>query len=216
MSEGRTHVPGSTHARAGGAGRDSVLSLRGVGLVALAVVVGALVLPAATRKPLLPAQTTAQARSSPVASSVPAGSSAASSPSTGSSSSAPATSRPPASSSSTAPSGPAPATVHVLVANGSNVNGLAASVSKALAAKGYRLATPVSALTTVPSTVLYPLDATGQAAAGALAAVLGVPASAVLSPQSGPPPVSSTTGIDVVVVAGPDAAARFPASSSAG
>jgi hypothetical protein len=104
----------------------------------------------------------------------------------------------------------------VLVANGSNVNGLAASVSAALRSKGYAVAAPVSALTTVPSTVLYPLDATGQAAVGALQSLLGVGASAVLSAQNGPPPVSDDSGIDVVVVAGPDAASRFPPGSAGG
>jgi hypothetical protein len=116
-----------------------------------------------------------------------------------------------ASSGSTATTGgPAPASVHLLVANGSNQNGLAAQVGSYLQAKGYGVLTPVTALTTVPSTLVYPLDPTGQAALGEVLAALGLGQGAVRTAADGPPPVQSATGADLVVVCGPGLA--LPAS----
>jgi hypothetical protein len=223
--------PASDHRSPGADPPDPVLPGKGVVLVVVAFVLGALVLPAATRPPARRAATveatltpSGSAGSTSSASATPSSNGPGSSGGTASSSgAASSTGRAPTSSGSTSsasstapPAGPAPSSVHVLVANATTVNGLAASVAAGLSAKGYAVLTPVVALTTVPSTLLYPLDATGQAALAGLEQVLGVGASAVVTSQGGPPPVSSATGADVVVVAGPDEASRFPPGSSGG
>lgn len=102
------------------------------------------------------------------------------------------------------------------MANGSTVNGLGASVSSGLSGKGYVMLAPVVALTTVPSTEIWTLTPTGNAAAAEVLAALGLPASAVVGPQGGPAPVSSASGADLVVVAGPDQASRFPPPAASG
>ena len=76
-----------------------------------------------------------------------------------------------------------------------------------------------SALTTVPTTLVYPVDATGTSAVPEVLAALGLSQSAVRTAADGPPPVSSTSGVDVVVVAGPNLAGAVssgPATSSSG
>ena len=100
----------------------------------------------------------------------------------------------------------------VLVANGTNTAGLAGAVTNELHAKGYATLVAENALTVVPSALVYPVDATGTQAVPELLAALGLPSSAVRTAQDGPPPVSSTSGVDVVVVAGPNLAGT--ASSS--
>lgn len=185
---------------------EPVISLRGVLLVGSAVLLGALLLPAATRTSVRSAASTSgrPAVAAPRTSTEGTGST----PTPAGGSGGPGT--------STAPAGPTPSSVHVLVANGSTVNGLAASVSSGLTAKGYVLLPPVVALTTLPSTEVWTLTPTGNAAAAEVLAALGLPASAVVGPQGGPPPVSSGSGADLVVVAGPDVASRFPPPSSGG
>jgi hypothetical protein len=106
-------------------------------------------------------------------------------------------------SASALPPGPAPASVHLLVANGSNQNGLAAQVATDLAQRGFAVLTPVTALTTVPATLVYPMDSTGQAALDEVLAALGLGPGAVRTAADGPPPVQSATGADLVIVAGP-------------
>jgi hypothetical protein len=190
--------------------REPVVSRRGLLLVGAAVLLGVFILPAATRAPLRP--TSATSAPPPAASAGTTTAGAGSTPSAGSSSSGV-----PSSSTTTAPAGPAPSSVHVLVANGSTVNGLGALVSRGLAAKGYAMLPPVVALTTLSSTEVWTLTPTGNAAVAEVLAALGIPASAVVGPQGGPAPVSAGSGADLVVVAGPDVASRFPPpSSSAG
>jgi LytR cell envelope-related transcriptional attenuator len=136
--------------------------------------------------------------------------SAASSSSTTTTTTAPTT---PSTTTTTAPSGVQPSkTVNVLVANASQTNGIAAYYSGKLAAAGWGTLTPVTATTaTATSSVYY---ATGQQqSAQAVAVSLGVPTSAV-QPLGSTVPVASTTGADVVVVAGNDLAAKVPASST--
>lgn len=211
----------------GPAGHDGepVVSLRGLLLVGAAVLLGALILPAATRAPLRPTAATTSAPSPPAASGnqttgasstpAPGASSSGASRSSGASSSGPSRSSGASSSAAaTAPAGPVPSSVHVLVANGSTVNGLGASVSSGLAAKGYAMLPPVVALTTLSSTEVWTLTSAGNAAAAEVLAALGIPASAVVGPQGGPAPVASGSGADLVVVVGPDVASRFPTSSS--
>lgn len=112
----------------------------------------------------------------------------------------------------TAAAGAQPSTsVKVLVANASQTNGIATYYSGKLAAAGWGTLTPVTATTALAtSSVFY---ATGeQRAARAVAAVLGIPSSAV-QPFGPVVPVANTAGADVVVVAGDDLASKVPASS---
>ncbi|MCK4175926.1 LytR C-terminal domain-containing protein [Aciditerrimonas ferrireducens] len=226
MSGGRTGSRRATPARQpavphGAAGDPQaptpLVSLRGLVLLAFGVLLVALLLPSASRGPqgslhgprLTTAfqAITAHRRSTTRRSHAPERRSSGAS----SSSRSGTTSASSASSGSTATTGgPAPASVHLLVANGSNQNGLAAQVGSYLQAKGYGVLTPVTALTTVPSTLVYPLDPTGQAALGEVLAALGLGQGAVRTAADGPPPVQSATGADLVVVCGPGLA--LPAS----
>lgn len=92
--------------------------------------------------------------------------------------------------------------VKVLVANGTNSNGAATAVMKLLAGKGFGTLTPVDALTVVPSSEVYAIGG-DDAAAQEVAAALGLSASAI-QPAATPVPVASDAGATVVVVVGPD------------
>ncbi|MDA8281683.1 MAG: LytR C-terminal domain-containing protein [Actinomycetota bacterium] len=216
--------------------REPLVTARGLALVVVVVALGALLLPSVTRR--LPAGVVSAGASGTVPSAPAAGQSSAGQPAAGASSSAgsssagstaPASSAgsstppspQPASSSSSAPqpassaapSGPAPSSVQVLVANGTNTAGLAGAVTTTLHDKGFGTLVAVNALTTVPASLVYPVDATGTSAVAEVLAALGLPQSAVRTAVDGPPPVTSTSGVDVVVVAGPDLAGQV---SSAG
>lgn len=104
--------------------------------------------------------------------------------------------------------------MQILVANGTNVNGIAAVLSTELHAKGFGTLSPVTALTTVPSSLVYPLDTTGSDALPEVLAALGLTSSDVRTAVDGPPPVSSASGADVVVVIGPGLGARLSSGSS--
>jgi len=104
------------------------------------------------------------------------------------------------------------ASVKVLVANGSSVNGAATSYTTLLAHQGWGTLTAVTADAKVASSVVY--YASGQqAAAAALSAELGLPSSAVqaLSPAV---PVAGTAGAAVVVLIGADIAAKVPSTTT--
>jgi hypothetical protein len=103
--------------------------------------------------------------------------------------------------------------VKVLVANASQTNGIAAYYAGKLASAGWGTLTPVTASTAVSTSSVH--YAAGQEkAARAVAAALGIPASAVqaIGPTA-PVPVPGATGADVVVLAGDDLAAKVPAGS---
>lgn len=102
--------------------------------------------------------------------------------------------------------------VKVLVANGTQEANAAGHFTQQLQQQGWSLSSPVNATATASSTAVY--YAPGQQAAAALiASELGVPASAV-QPLSATVPVPTTTGLDVVVVIGPDLAGQgFPATT---
>ena len=106
---------------------------------------------------------------------------------------------------------PAPATVHVLVANGTNTNGVAGGVTTFLGQKGYGTLTAANALTRVQSTQIYPTGGS-VAAAQEVAATLGLPSTTVQA-VGAPAPVASTSGATVVVIAGPELASRFSSSA---
>lgn len=178
--------------RAGPAGDDPLdifgpLERSGVGrgllLVIGAVIVGALLMPSATRTPL----------KSTAAAAVTSGTSASVTPP----STVPTT---------TVPASAPTSSVKVLVANGTNTNGAAANVASLLSGKGFATLSPVDALTTVSSTQVYAVGG-DAAAAEQVARALGLSASAV-QPSSTPVPVSNSGGADVVVVVGPDLASH--------
>jgi hypothetical protein len=94
----------------------------------------------------------------------------------------------------------APSQVKVLVANGTEVNGLAGRVAATLHTKGYQTLTPTDSVQKPSTTSIY-FEPSYSSDAAALATALGLPATAVQAmPQ--PPPVSDlpkTTNILVLV-----------------
>jgi hypothetical protein len=101
------------------------------------------------------------------------------------------------------------ASVSVVVANGTQTNGLAAHFSNVIGAGGWNMGTPIDATTSqATSTVYY---ASGQqAAAQAIANTIGV--KAAVQPLTTSTPVSGVTGTDVVVVIGQDLASAAAGS----
>lgn len=96
--------------------------------------------------------------------------------------------------------------IKVLVANGTNINGAAGTVSSQLSGKGFVTLSPVDALTTVPKSQVYAVGS-NAAAAREVVSALGLGSSAI-EPSSTPVPVSNTAGAAVVVVVGPDLASH--------
>jgi hypothetical protein len=164
---------------------------RGLLIVAVAVVLGAILLPSATRAPL------AQAGTTPTT--TPPATAAQGSGTT-------STTRP-----ATTTTLPGPATVHVLVANGTTVHGAAGSVTDFLGSKGYSTLSAVNATTPASSSAVYATGGSVPAALG-VADALGLPRTAVVDSTSAP--VSSTAGATVVVVVGTDLAQRFASGST--
>jgi hypothetical protein len=158
---------------------------RGMVIVVVAVIIGILLLPSATRAPL------------PVAAS-----SLASSSST--------TLTPPSSSTGTTTTTsalPSPPEVHVLVANATSVNHVATAVTAFLGTKGFSTLTATNATDKLIATQIYAVGG-ATTAAEEVASALSLPA-ATIQPDTMPVPVVSDAGATVVVVAGPDLAARF-------
>lgn len=94
-----------------------------------------------------------------------------------------------------------PSEVKVLVANGSGVNGAAGGTTDALEALGYVTATPTNA-ERVPNTIVY--YTTGfEAEAQALAAAIGAPPESV-TPMPAVAPVDDLQLANVLVHLGPD------------
>jgi hypothetical protein len=166
--------------------------VRGVVLVVLAIVLGILLLPSATRAPL-------QVVASRSSTTVPTPSSA--------------TTHPSASSTTPTTTAPAASEIHVLVANATNVNGVAGAITSFLGGKGFQTLTAVNALTTLTAWQLYVTSAGSASDAAVVAKALGLSASTIQSASSAAP-VSSTGAASVVVVAGQDLASRFAPSSS--
>lgn len=105
-----------------------------------------------------------------------------------------------------------PSQIKVLVANGTEVDGLAGRISTTLHAKGYVTLTPTDS-TQKPSTTSIYFEPSYSSDAAALATVLGLPTTAVQAmPQ--PPPVSDLPGTtDILVVAGADLAGSTTTTS---
>lgn len=101
-----------------------------------------------------------------------------------------------------------PASVKVLVANGTQQNGAAAHLTQVLQAQGWSMSTPINTASQVSATTVY-FAPTKQPEAALIASELGVSSSAV-QPLTVTAPVAGVTGIDVVVVIGPDLVSRTP------
>jgi hypothetical protein len=168
-------------------GPDRVHAGRGLALVIVAVVVGVLLLPSATRAPLA-----ASAKASTTSTTV-AGKTTT--PGHG------------AHPSSTTTTTVAPASIHVLVANATTVNGVAGAVTTFLTSKGFGTLTATNALIKVTASEIYTVGG-ATADVPSVAAALGLPAASI-EPAAASAPVQSTTGANVVVIVGPDLAARF-------
>lgn len=104
------------------------------------------------------------------------------------------------------------AQVNVLVANGTKVPLGASHLATALASLGYHLATPSDTTQAVTASSVY-FAAGYEQPASAIAGLLGLDPSTVL-PLPAALPVTTTTGINVVVVEGTTLAQRFASSSS--
>jgi hypothetical protein len=92
--------------------------------------------------------------------------------------------------------------VTVVVANATETNGLAGQKSAVLTGQGWAVKPAVDAATTEATSSVY-YAAGQQASAAAIAAELGIKATAVL-PLTTAVPVAGVSGIDVVVVIGSD------------
>jgi hypothetical protein len=101
----------------------------------------------------------------------------------------------------------------VLVANGTQVNGVAGAVTTFLGNKGFATLTAVNATAAVSSTQIFYTAAGSEPEADEVASALSLPASSIQSPTA-VPPVPSTTGASVIVAAGSDLASRFVPSST--
>jgi LytR cell envelope-related transcriptional attenuator len=96
--------------------------------------------------------------------------------------------------------------VKVLVANGTNLTGVAEYFTQKLQQQGWQTLTAVDTTSDVSTSNVY-YAAGQQAAAAEIAESLGLKPSAVL-PLTTSVPVQGTTGVDVVVVIGPDLGAQ--------
>jgi hypothetical protein len=192
---------GSGTGRFGGADRDPSAPrptgvLRGVGVVVVAVVIGALLMPSATRGPLnvTTASQTTQTSSS-------------------SSSSTTTTAARAAGTSTTQATIVAGASlIHVLVANGTTITNLAGGTSTYLRSRGFTTLPALDATTKVTGTLVY-AGSGEHSAATTVANALGL-SSADIQPASAVPPVASAAGATVVVIAGPDLARLAPGATT--
>ncbi len=179
VDDGFEALDGPSHGRAGPV-------WRGVLVVAVAVVLGILLLPSATRPPV--GTSLAASTSTPPTSLVPS-----------------------STTTTTTPPPPAPE-VHVLVANATVINGVAGAVTTFLGTKGYSTLTATNATAKVSSTEVFPVSG-AVGAASEVATALDLPAASIQG-ATVPVPVASYEGATVVVIAGPDLAARFVPSSA--
>jgi hypothetical protein len=104
----------------------------------------------------------------------------------------------------TAPAPRPPGEVIVLVANASGVQGAATAQSESIASGGYQILPAGNAPDAVEATQVLPI-AGFEAEAAALATAIGAPEGAV-QPMPDPPPVDDLAGANVLVLLGPDLA----------
>jgi hypothetical protein len=104
-----------------------------------------------------------------------------------------------------------PSEVKVLPVNGTNTAGVGGRTGDLLRRAGYNVLSPINTPKPVDASTVQFSDG-HQSDALAVAAELALPSSAVI-PLQNPPPVADTRGADVVVIVGPDLAARMGATS---
>jgi hypothetical protein len=105
----------------------------------------------------------------------------------------------------------APRDVKVIVANASSVPKVGATVSDALKPPGYNVLAPANAAAVKDSAVYFVPGYDRDAAA--IAAALQFPATAV-KPVPNPPPLADSKGANVVVIVGADQAPRFATATA--
>ena len=187
--------------RSGGADRDPGSAppsgvLRGVGVVVVAVVIGALLMPSATRAPLNVSTASQTTPTTPPSSSVSSTTVAHGAGTT--------------TTQATIVAGAA--LIHVLVANGTTITNLAGGTSTYLRSRGFSTLPALDATTKVTGTLLY-AGSGDRSAATTVANALGL-SSNNIQPVSAVPPVASAAGANVVVIAGPDLARLAPGSTT--
>jgi hypothetical protein len=187
---------GSTDHGSGGSFEPPDRARAGLGLaiVILAVVIGVLLLPSATRAPLAASASTSATTTVPT---------------TGGSTHGHGHS----STSTTTSTTVLPSTIHVLVANATSTNGVAGAVTSFLASKGFATLTATNALLKVTASEIFTVGG-ATADVHAVAVALNLPATSI-EPAASAAPVTSTTGANVVVIVGPDLVTRFnPATTT--
>ncbi|MHB8669707.1 MAG: LytR C-terminal domain-containing protein [Acidimicrobiales bacterium] len=107
-----------------------------------------------------------------------------------------------------------PSAVKVLVANSSGIAGAAKRVSDSLSPRGYNVLAPTNGTTSDEASTKVEFSAGFDAEARVLAASLGLADSAAI-PLPTPAPVADTRGADIVVIVGRDLA-NVAASANAG
>lgn len=103
-------------------------------------------------------------------------------------------------------------TVTVLVANGTSTPGVAGAYTSELQGDGWNTQRATNTTSPVSSSAVY-YGPGEQAAANDIASTVGVASSAV-QPLTTSAPVASTSGVDVLVVVGPDLAANAPTTTT--
>lgn len=99
-----------------------------------------------------------------------------------------------------------PAEIKVLPVNGTNVAGVAGRTGDVLRRAGYNVLAPTNTTKPVDSSSVQFLPG-HESEAKEVAKLLALPDTAV-QPLSSPPPLADTRGADVIVIVGPDLAAR--------
>ncbi|HUY22883.1 MAG TPA: LytR C-terminal domain-containing protein [Acidimicrobiales bacterium] len=175
--------------------------IRGAGVVAVAVVVGIVLMPSATRPPIQVASASESTPTSPAGgtTTTAAGATTTTTARTTTTTAAPTVL-------------PGASAIHVLVANGTSISGLAGGVGTYLRTRGFGTLAAANATTRVSATQVY-AAAGEQRAATTVVGALGLSAG-VVQPSSAVAPVASTAGATVVVIAGPDLARLAPGAST--
>jgi hypothetical protein len=182
-----------------GTGRDPLGAsppsgfLRGAGVVVVAVVVGALLMPSATRAPLNVANAsgTSPTTTSPTTTTAP---------------------RARTTTTTQATIVPGASSIHVLVVNGTSITALAGGTATYLRSRGFLTLPATNSTTKVTGTQVYAVAGPASSAT-TVANALGLTASTI-QPTTAVAPVRSTAGANVVVVAGPDLARLAPGSTT--
>lgn len=199
-------------------------------LIVVAVILGAYLLGVASRPPVHPgalAAATGVTTTTGAATSTTGGST--------SSTSSPTTTAPPATTSTTArrqsttkgsnksktsnkstttTTAAAKSSVSVLVANGTSTSGAAGAYTQELQSQGWNTLAPVNTTSSASKSAVY--YAPGQEAAGSEIASSLKLASSSVQPLTSSAPVSSTSGVDVLLVVGPGLASSAPATTNGG